>query len=283
MSDSQTLRRIIPVTGLTCASCVSRLERSMLKHESVASVSVNLALANADITVTDQAAMANIPDWIKATGFDVEQKSALFTVQNITCASCISRIEKVLLKMPGIISATANLANSQLQVKWVNGLVQKSDITTKLAAINYPVVENDESSNEEQGASKNTLALSAMMGAVLSLPMVIGMIGEMSGLAWMIPAWIQFLLTLPIQFVIGWRFYVGAYFSLKNGSANMDVLVALGTTTAFLYSLYLWLFTPSMHLYFEAAAVVITLVVLGKWLEERAKNLTGDAIRQLMR
>ncbi|MFQ3231781.1 MAG: Cu+-exporting ATPase, partial [Reinekea sp.] len=117
----------------------------------------------------------------------------------------------------------------------------------------------------------------------LSLPMVIGMIGEMSGLAWMIPAWIQFLLTLPIQFVIGWRFYVGAYFSLKNGSANMDVLVALGTTTAFLYSLYLWLFTPSMHLYFEAAAVVITLVVLGKWLEERAKNLTGDAIRQLMR
>ncbi|MFC3701374.1 heavy metal translocating P-type ATPase [Reinekea marina] len=282
MSDNQNNRFIIPITGLTCASCVSRLERSLTKRDAVESVSVNLALANADIRLKDKADAVNLPEWVKASGFDTETMSATFSVQNVTCASCTARIEKVLLKLPGVQSANANLATSTLKVTWVNGLIQKSDIVAKLAQINYPVVDDNQEQSAAESSRAKPLAREAVMGAALSLPMVIAMIGELAGLGWMLPALVQFLLTLPVQFIIGRRFYVGAYHSLKNGSANMDVLVALGTTTAFFYSLYLWLFTPSMHLYFEAAAVVITLVVVGKWLEERAKYITGNAIRKLM-
>jgi Cu+-exporting ATPase len=254
----------------------------MLKHDAVKSIDVNLALAHADISLTDASALNELSQWVKATGFDVEEKTAMFTVQNITCASCVARIEKVLTRLPGILSATVNLANSQLKVVWVSGLIQQSDIISKLAEINYPVEDDTEDEASATATPIDRLAKAALIGGALSLPMVIAMIGDLFGLPWMLPAWLQFSLTLPVQFFIGRRFYIGAYHALKNGSANMDVLVALGTTTAFFYSLYMWLFTASGHLYFEASAVVITLVMLGKWLEERAKTITGDAIRKLM-
>ncbi|WP_040557221.1 heavy metal translocating P-type ATPase [Reinekea blandensis] len=282
MATEQNAHVIVPVTGMTCASCVSRLEKAMSKRSPVQRASVNLALETLDIAVDDPKALADLPAWVDAAGFGVESASATLTVQNITCASCVNRIEKVLGKVPGIQEASVNLATSQLRVTWVRGLVTLNDIRRRLDQIGYPVA--DDSAEDEDGAEddQHKLLRQSLIGLGLSAPMVLTMFASLFGLNWMLPGWVQFLLTTPIQLWLGLRFYRGAWHALRGGSANMDVLVALGTSAAYIYSLYLWLVSGSSHLYFEAAAVVISLVMLGKWMEARAKNLTGDAIRKLM-
>lgn len=282
MSTEANTHVIVPVTGMTCASCVSRLEKAMSKRASVQRASVNLALETLDISVDDPKALAELPQWVDAAGFGVETASATLAVQNITCASCVNRIEKVLGKVPGIQEASVNLATSQLRVRWVRGLVSLNDIRRRLEHIGYPVA--DDSAAEEDGAEddQQVLLRQSLIGLGLSAPMVVTMFASLFGLNWMLPGWSQFLLTTPIQLWLGLRFYRGAWHALRSGSANMDVLVALGTSAAYIYSLFLWLGSGSNHLYFEAAAVVISLVMLGKWMEARAKNLTGDAIRKLM-
>lgn len=282
MTTSTSPHVIVPVTGLTCATCVSRLEKALSKRDSVEKASVNLALETLDVTVSDPKAMADLPAWVDAAGFGLEPTSATLTVQNITCASCVNRIEKVLGKVPGIQAASVNLATSQLRVSWFRGMVSVNDIKRRLDQIGYPVAEEDVDDDDTQADDQKILLRQALIGLGLSLPMVVTMIASLFGMDWMLPGWVQFGLTTPIQFWLGLRFYRGAYHALRGGSANMDVLVALGTSTAYVYSLILWLTSGSAHLYFEAAAVVISLVMLGKWMEARAKNLTGDAIRKLM-
>jgi Cu+-exporting ATPase len=273
---------IIPVTGLTCASCVSRLEKALSKRPAVAKASVNLALETLDLTVSDSNALLDVPQWVEATGFGVETEEQRLTVENVSCAACVGRIEKSLLKLPGIKRATVNLATNQLQVQWVKGLTTVQDIKARLSQINYPAVEEPHKSNNQEADKGRVILTQALIGLVLSLPMILSMIISFFNSAAMLPGWVQFALTTPIQFWLGARFYKGAGHALRNGSANMDVLVALGTTAAYGYSLWLWLAQNSHHLYFEAAAVVISLVLLGKWMETRAKTLTGDAIRKLM-
>lgn len=281
MSSAHAAHVIVPVTGMTCASCVSRLEKAMTKRAPVQQASVNLALETLDITLDDPKALADLPGWVDAAGFGVDSASAMLTVQNITCASCVNRIEKVLGKMPGIRQASVNLATSQLKVEWYRGLVSLNDIRRRLDQIGYPVEDGDE--DEDAGADDQAILLrQSLIGLGLSLPMVITMFAGLFGQNWMLPGWVQFALTTPIQLWLGLRFYRGAWHALKSGSANMDVLVSLGTSAAYIYSLFLWLGSGSTHLYFEAAAVVISLVMLGKWMEARAKNMTGDAIRKLM-
>ncbi|WP_196159319.1 heavy metal translocating P-type ATPase [Reinekea sp. G2M2-21] len=281
MTTANNPHVVLPVTGLTCASCVTRLEKAMNKHDGVVRANVNLALETLDLSVDEATNLADIPQWVSAAGFGLETQEVTVTVDNITCASCVNRIEKVLGKMPGIEQASVNLATSQLKVTWYAGLTTLSQIKHRLADINYPVVET-ENETQTTAASANTLLTHSLIGLALSLPMVVTMFAGLFGADWMLPSWVQFILTTPVQFWLGYRFYVGAYHSLKNKSANMDVLVAMGTSAAYFYSLYLWLVLGSSHLYFEAAAVVVSLVMLGKWMEERAKNITSDAIRKLM-
>ncbi len=281
MTTANNPHVVLPVTGLTCASCVTRLEKAMNKRDGVVRANVNLALETLDLSVDEATNLADIPQWVSAAGFGLETQEVTVTVDNITCASCVNRIEKVLGKMPGVEQVSVNLATSQLKVSWYAGLMTLSQIKHRLADINYPVVET-ESETQTPAASANTLLQHSLLGLALSLPMVVTMFAGLFGADWMLPPWVQFILTSPVQFWLGYRFYVGAYHSLKNKSANMDVLVAMGTSAAYFYSLYLWLVLGSSHLYFEAAAVVVSLVMLGKWMEERAKNITSDAIRKLM-
>jgi len=283
MAQDQSTHWVVPITGLTCASCVNRLEKALSKRDGVNTANVNLALETLDIQLENAADVQSLPQWISASGFGLEENEKTLTLENITCASCVSRVEKSLAKTDGIIEATVNLANSQLKVRWHSGITNLNEIQTQLKQLNYPVVVETENTEAEQDSPSSKLLILAILGAVLSLPMVIAMVADLFGQNWMLPAWSQWALTTPVQFWLGLRFYRGAYHAIKNGSANMDVLVAMGTSAAYFYSLFLWLGLHSNHLYFEASAVVITLVLFGKWLEERAKHVAGDAIRKLMK
>ncbi len=275
---------VIPVTGMTCASCVNRLERGMKKQAAVQQVSVNLALETLDIMVDNNTSADDVRGWVQGVGFEMVEHVEVMTLDNVTCASCVAKIERQLLRVPGVTGAAVNLATTQLQVKWLEGIVTSAHIRQVLKTLNYPVQATTEAPTDasDQMAVRKAL-IPVLVGFALSLPMVIAMVGNLLGFGWNLSPMVQFALTTPIQFWLGYRFYRGAYAALSHGSANMDVLVAMGTTAAYVYSLYLWQIAGEPHLYFEASAVVITLVLLGKWLENRAKAMTSESIRSLMR
>jgi Cu+-exporting ATPase len=206
-------------------------------------------------------------------------------VGGMTCASCVARVEKALKKVPGVQDAAVNLATESARVTVQAGA---QDMAARLRrAVRDAGYEPraadaaiDGAADESPWAGFAPVAI----GALLSLPLLAPMLLMPLGVHWMPPAWLQFVLATPVQFWLGARFYRAGWHALKSGSGNMDLLVAIGTTAAWALSVYLWLFSghgAATHLYFESAAVVITLVMLGKWLESRAKRQTTSAIRAL--
>ena len=203
-------------------------------------------------------------------------------VSGMSCASCVRRVEKALQAVPGVQAASVNLATEKASVQALPG-VQDSALTAALDKAGYPatVVQRDAPPPAETRGGLPAWWPVAASGA-LTLPLVLPMLTGLLGLAWMLPGWLQWLLATPVQFVFGARFYRAGWHALRAGSGNMDLLVALGTSAAYGLSVYLLLRHPGhAHLYFEASAAVITLVLLGKWLEQRAKRQTTDAIRAL--
>jgi Cu+-exporting ATPase len=205
-------------------------------------------------------------------------------IQGMTCASCATRVEKALAKVPGVTAATVNLATETASVSTRD---QAEGVAPLLAAVVRAGYEarvefDDEAAVRPVQHAEPTWPL--WMAAALSLPLALPMVAMLWGEHWMLPAWAQFALATPVQFGFGWRFYKAGWKALRAGSGNMDLLVALGTSAAYGLSLYEWLRPGAEampHLYFEASAVVITLVMLGKWLEARAKHRTTAAIRAL--
>jgi len=200
-------------------------------------------------------------------------------VAGMTCASCVGRVERALKKVPGVSDAVVNLATESARVTFAPSEQIEAQIRRAVRSAGYepramegPVAED---LSPWAGFAPVGLAL------LLSFPLVIPMIGELAGRHWMLPAWLQFLLATPVQFVLGARFYQAGWQALKAGTGNMDLLVAIGTTAGWVLSMWLWLAQGHSHLYFEASAVVVTLVLLGKWLETRAKRQTTAAIRAL--
>src|SRR5450830_1102471 len=203
-------------------------------------------------------------------------------IGGMTCASCVSRVERALRKVPGVQQATVNLATESARV-----VVQASPQAEALLRRSVR-----DAGYEPRVAGLEDLAEllpwagfgPVAFGLLLSLPLVVPMLGDLAGRHWMLPALWQWLLATPVQFGLGARFYKAGWHALKSGSGNMDLLVSLGTSAGYGLSIWLWLSTPRgqmPHLYFEASAVVITLVLLGKWLEARAKRQTTSAIRAL--
>ena len=205
----------------------------------------------------------------------------MLQLQGMTCASCSARVEKALLKVTGVSSATVNLATQQAFVRGLDSL-ERSSLVAAVDKAGYGVVESDSSGPEKPpGWPENWMVAAS---ALLTLPLLVPMLLGAAGVHWMLDGWIQWALATPVQFVFGARFYRDAYKALRARVGNMDLLVALGTTAAYGLSVYLLLRQAEpgpMHLYFEASAAVITLVRLGKWLEERAKRQTTEAIRAL--
>ncbi|MEY4121959.1 MAG: Copper-exporting P-type ATPase, partial [Pseudomonadota bacterium] len=209
-------------------------------------------------------------------------------IGGMTCASCVARVERAIAKLPGVDTVSVNLATESARVTWAptpsdaSSQTQQARLRRAVRDAGYEplVAEHLEQSPDGAWAGFMPVAL----GLLLSAPLVLPMLGDALGQHWMLPALWQFLLATPVQFVLGARFYKAGWHALLAGSGNMDLLVALGTSAGWALSMWLWLTAPAgemVHLYFEGSAVVITLVLLGKWLEARAKRQTTDAIRAL--
>jgi Cu+-exporting ATPase len=221
-------------------------------------------------------------------------------IGGMTCASCVARVERAIAKVPGVQSVSVNLATESARVTWAESAVGSgdasspdadiaSDAQTQQARLRRAVrdagYEPLAAEHLEQAPAGAWTGFSPVaIGLLLSAPLVLPMLGDALGQHWMLPALWQFLLATPVQFILGARFYKAGWHALLAGSGNMDLLVALGTTAGWALSVWLWFSAPTgamVHLYFEGSAVVITLVLLGKWLEARAKRQTTDAIRAL--
>jgi Cu+-exporting ATPase len=270
----------VAIHGMTCASCSARVEKVLKQLPGVTDATVNLATETA--TVSGEADLASVQHAIEKAGFSVPTESCTLDISGMTCASCSARVEKALAKVPGVLDASVNLATEQAAVKLVRG--------TSAAMLIAAVERAGYGAQLPQAAASvpaaSTRALPdwwpVALAIALSLPLIAPMLGSLFGTHWMLPGWLQWLLATPVQFWLGARFYRAGWKALRAGSGNMDLLVAVGTTAAYGLSVYLLLtHADPMHLYFEASAVVISLVLLGKWLEARAKRQTTEAIRAL--
>jgi len=204
-------------------------------------------------------------------------------IGGMTCASCSGRVERALKKVPGVQEAAVNLATETARIVYADSEQMQARLRRAVRAAGYEVrtpAQVDALETVSQWAGFGPVAIGALLSAPLALPMV----GDLFGQHWMLPAWLQFLLATPVQFILGARFYKAGWHSLLSLSGNMDLLVSIGTTAGWALSVWLWLSAPEgvmAHLYFEGSAMVITLVLLGKWLEARAKRQTTAAIRAL--
>jgi len=276
--------RSVGIEGMTCASCSARVEKALQNLPGVTAASVNLATETA--TVSGEADAASVQQAIENAGYKMATRTITLDITGMTCASCSARVEKAFDKLPGVLQASVNLATEQATIK-VAGTPTTDLIAAELIAA---VARAGYGATLPQAASAGAPAevrrlpgwWPVALAIVLSLPLAAPMVASLFGAHWMLPGWLQLALATPVQFWLGARFYRAGWKALRAGSGNMDLLVAVGTSAAYGLSVYLLLIRPdSMHLYFEASAAVITLVLLGKWLETRAKRQTTEAIRAL--
>lgn len=274
----------LPIDGMTCASCAGRVEKSLAKVPGVRSVSVNLATEQARVEAPADSLPALV-EAVQQAGYSVPAHSLELDISGMTCASCAGRVEKALAKVPGVKSASVNLATERAHIELL-GQVDPGLLINAVTQAGYgaSLHQSEKTTEDDQQKRLHRERWALTLAIVLALPLVLPMLLAPLGVHWMLPAWAQFVLATPVQFVLGARFYVAAWKAVKAGAGNMDLLVALGTSAGYGLSLYEWAMAEPgtmPHLYFEASAVVIALVLLGKYLESRAKRQTASAIRAL--
>ena len=279
------------IIGMTCASCVNRIEVQVKKIPGVKDISVSLATETAYVKMSSLDIIAQVIDAIKKSGYEIVTAEKEILIEGMTCASCVSRIEKSLIKIPGVLKAVVNLATEKANVTYIDGSLNDSNLLDAITKAGYKGTFSSQNKKDEKSDKDKQLKndfIKLIIGAILSLPLIIPMIFEPFGFNFMLNGWYQFLLATPVQFWLGARFYKAAYRAVIARSGNMDLLVSLGTSAAYGLSLYhLIVFGEhaghdgSAPLYFESSAVVITLVLLGKYLEAKAKQQTTAAIRAL--
>ncbi|MFB5086237.1 heavy metal translocating P-type ATPase [Psychrobacillus sp. PGGUH221] len=285
----------LQITGMTCAACATRIEKGLKKMDGVEEANVNLALEKSVIKFNPE--KLNDKDFekkIQDLGYGVAKEKKEFAITGMTCAACATRIEKGLSKLEGVSSANVNLALENATVEYNPSQVSVMDIISRVEKLGYEA-HNKENEKEaidyrEQAIQKQKRKF--ILSAILSLPLLWTMVGHFSFTSFiympdiLMNPWVQMALATPVQFIIGKQFYVSAYKALRNKSANMDVLVVMGTSAAYFYSVYQAIIMAGEHhsaqLYFETSAVLITLILLGKLFEARAKGRSSEAIKKLM-
>jgi len=301
---SATKQLTLPITGMTCANCVATVERNLKKLDGVNTAVVNLSSERA--TVDFDSAKLGLPEMIarvQRAGYGVATGEADLVIKRLSDDNDARRLEKALAKLEGVLEAQVNYANEKARVKYVPTIVTQAELRRAVSSAGFEAVElGGEAEDAEAKAREyeiNEQRRLLIIGLIFTVPLFLfsmardfgwlpsffyeiesmpGMMAETK--AWVV--WTMWALATPVQFYVGWQYYVGAFKSLRNGSANMDVLIAMGTSVAYFYSIFIVLGVISGHVYFETAAVIITLIRLGKFLEARAKGRTSDAIKKLM-
>ncbi|WP_211227745.1 heavy metal translocating P-type ATPase [Shimazuella kribbensis] len=291
------MQQKMKITGMTCAACANRIEKGLKKVQGVSDANVNFALETA--TVSYDAAQTDVNELeakISSLGYGTVKETVELKLTGMTCAACANRIEKGLNKLPGVSKATVNFALETAHVEYSPSEVQTKDMIQKVEKIGYKAQLKEAAGNDTDHRQKEIKKQTRkfIVSGLLSLPLLWAMVSHFSftSFIWLpdifMNPWFQLVLATPVQFIIGGHFYVGAYKALRNKSANMDVLVALGTSAAYFYSLYLTLTSigqgghHQVELYYETSAVLITLIILGKLFEARAKGRSSEAIKKLM-
>ena len=286
----------LPVTGMTCANCAMNIERGVKKLNGVQNISVNFASEQAIVSFDPkQLQIQDVVQKIHDAGYGVTTAKTELPVTGMTCANCALNIERALNKKAlGVVNASVNFATERVSVEYVPAVITLDGIaeTIKKAGFNAilpdDVVEAEDAEKLARDAEIKDQTRKFFIGVLFALPLFVLSMGRDFGLTgrWSHALWVNWLFLImatPVQFYTGWDYYVGGIKSLKNRSANMDVLVAMGSSVAYFYS-FAVLVVPSLgeHVYFETSAVIITLIKLGKMLESRTKGRTGGAIRKLI-
>lgn len=281
------------IKGMSCASCALRIEKGLLKLPGIETASVNLALEKASITLDPgQAPIEKVEEVIRALGYEPfhenTDRQATISVSGMSCAACVSRVEKALTRLPGVKSASVNLALEKAVVRYDSSQVRSADLLEAVNRSGYGAalaVSGGNDPIEKARAEENRKALRMLaFSSILTAPLLAGMVFMLFGnpFPFLHNPWFQLALAAPVQVIAGARFYKKAWLGLRALSPGMDLLVALGTTAAFLLSIYNMWSGHAHNLYFEASASVITLVLAGKTLETLAKNRAGKALKKLL-
>ncbi|PGQ88742.1 heavy metal translocating P-type ATPase [Priestia megaterium] len=296
MGDKQK-EATLQITGMTCAACSNRIEKGLKKIEGVKEANVNLALERSTIIFDPSKTSPQVfEEKIEKLGYGVVSEKAEFAITGMTCAACSTRIEKGLNKLEGVTKASVNLALETASVEYSPSQIAPQDITQRVEKLGYGAKLKSEEKEEEQSYREKELSKQKgkfWFSLILSVPLLWAMVSHFTFTSFiplphmLMNPWVQLALATPVQFVVGKQFYVGAFKALRNKSANMDVLVALGTSAAYFYSLYSSLKSlgSSAHtdqLYYETSAILITLILLGKLFEANAKGRSSEAIKKMM-
>lgn len=290
MSKSEFLS--LPITGMTCANCVGTVERNIKKVNGVDDVSVNLSSERA--TIEYDPSIASLNDFlnrIDRSGYGVAVGEADLIINRLTDDNDSRRLENTLTTMDGILETQVSLVGEKAKIKYIPTIISQTDIRRAISAVGFEAVEiggvSEDIEQEIREKEINEQKRLLVIGLIFTTPLFIfSMVRDMGLLPSLAYAewgnWFLFILATPVQFYVGWQYYVGAFKSLRNRSANMDVLIVIGSSMAYLYSIFIMSGFLTGHVYFETSAVIITLIRVGKYLEAIAKGRTSQAIKKLM-
>jgi Cu+-exporting ATPase len=293
MTPPTTKRLSIPVTGMTCANCANTVARTLKRQDGVVEANVNFANERAEVIYEPSVLKpVDLMHSIEDVGYRVAEATIDLPIAGMTCANCAATIERALKRMDGVLEANVNFASESAHVRYLPTAVSRGDMKRLVSDIGYRVIEPEAGQGDAvedaemraRLAELNDRKRRLIVGIVLSAIIMVLSMGHDFGLIPHFAArgWLLLALTIPVQFWVGWPFLRSAWKAAGNRTANMDTLVALGSLAAFSYSLIVLVLGLDSHLYFESAAVIITLIMVGKYLEARAKTHAGDAIRKLL-
>jgi Cu+-exporting ATPase len=283
---------VLPITGMTCANCVATVERGLKKQNGVQTAVVNLSSERA--TVSFDPAITVLPDLIgriKKAGYGVAFGEADLIVKHLSDDNDTRRLEKTLIKLEGVLEVQVLVTTERVRVMYVPTVVSQTEIREAIAKSGFEAVELGGSGEDAEAKARETEIRQQkkllIIGLIFTIPLFVFSMARDAGRfgVWAHANWVQWLMLLlatPVQFYVGGQYYIGAFKALRNGAANMDVLVAMGSSVAYLYSLPIVFGWLDGHVYLETAAVIITLIRLGKYLEARAKGRTSEAIKKLL-